>query len=187
MLKKPTWFQTCATKAKINILNPSQDSIFVEDIALALSNNCRFNGHVNKWYSVAEHSLNVTRWMGKNASSSLLLGALLHDASEAYLSDIISDVKHCGKLNQYIKIEKNVQKAIHDKFKLNLSKEEIALIKQADVEVLIAEARALLDIDPVIEWPDFTKPSKDYSLRYWGKEKAKSLFIEGTVLLSQEL
>jgi uncharacterized protein len=62
----------------INVFNPKPEMIEIEDIAHALSFQCRFGGHLPKFYSVAQHSLNCSYLVKEPA---LKLTALLHDAS----------------------------------------------------------------------------------------------------------
>lgn len=64
----------------------------IEDIAHALSLNCRFNGHIRHFYSVAQHSLMVANLMASLALGDPLEG-LLHDATEAYMSDVPAPLK----------------------------------------------------------------------------------------------
>lgn len=70
-------------------LDPRVDEILLEDIAHSLSKICRYNGHSVDHYSVAEHSVLVSRHVRPENR----LQALLHDAPEAYLGDIIRPVK----------------------------------------------------------------------------------------------
>jgi len=95
-----------------DILNPEEYEYDVEEMATALSNLCRYTGHVNKFYSVAEHSVLVSRIV----PVSLRLPALLHDASEAYLGDVASPLKKL--LPEYRAIEERVQAAIFKYFGL---------------------------------------------------------------------
>ncbi len=74
-----------------NYLDPHPDMIAIEDIAHALSHMCRFNGHTNLFYSVAQHSMSVAYRMPGTAEEKL--AALLHDAAEAYMCDIPSPLK----------------------------------------------------------------------------------------------
>lgn len=72
-----------------NILEPKFD---IKDIASSLSKICRWGGHCSEFYSVAEHSLMVHDLMEGFGLGDPLEG-LLHDATEAYLSDVISPHK----------------------------------------------------------------------------------------------
>ena len=81
----------------IDVANPRPEDICAEDIAHALSNLCRYGGHTPRWYSVAAHSVAMAnyvfkvrgvQWRGRDVAENLL-----HDASEAYLGDVISPVR----------------------------------------------------------------------------------------------
>lgn len=75
-------------------LDPKITEIKTEDIAHALSLICRANGHCSHFYSVAQHSLNCAEEAKiRDYSTRVQLGCLLHDASEAYISDITRPVK----------------------------------------------------------------------------------------------
>lgn len=99
---------------------PDPDSIRIEDIAHALSNMCRYAGHVPKFYSVAEHCVKVSSWLktlGKSVE--LQLKGLLHDASEAYCVDIPSPLKHQPEIEAGYKFhELRAQAAIASHFRL---------------------------------------------------------------------
>ncbi len=83
-----TRFNTVEGRA-IDLRKPSEEAIEICDIAGALSLICRFGGHVNRFYSVAQHSLVVCAL----APDDLKREALLHDAPEAYLGDVIKPLK----------------------------------------------------------------------------------------------
>lgn len=95
-----------------DILKPEDYEFDIDEIATALSNICRYTGHVNKFYSVAEHSVLVSRLV----PSRLALAGLLHDASEAFVGDVSSPLKRL--LPDYKRIEERVQEAIADQFGL---------------------------------------------------------------------
>lgn len=128
------WLQTYTGK-RFHFLDPSPDEICIEDIAHALSNQCRFAGHTVKFYSVAEHSCLVSRLAKPNE-----LEGLLHDASEAYLMDLPSPVKRV--FDNYRVVEEKVMQAVAQKFGFNwpMSKE----VHVADNAQLIIEAENLL-------------------------------------------
>jgi hypothetical protein len=82
------WIATLSgAKFYINAMNLCD--IPIEDIAHALSMNCRYNGHVHTHYSVAEHSIAVARILERmGASDMVCFAGLLHDISEAFVPDI---------------------------------------------------------------------------------------------------
>lgn len=104
---------TTFTKKQFLPLCPEKKDVCIEDIAHALSLMTRANGHFPKFYSVAQHSLDCAREAKvRGLSNECILYALLHDASEAYLSDITRPVKKY--MPQYQEIEENMQKVIFE-------------------------------------------------------------------------
>ena len=82
-------FITTYTGKKFHYLDPQPDEIDIVDIAHSLSLTCRFSGHCREFYSVAEHSIRVAEIVPLE----LRLQALLHDAAEAYITDIPRPIK----------------------------------------------------------------------------------------------
>lgn len=97
----------------INVFKPDLNDILIEDIAHALSMQCRFGGHTQDFYSVAEHSI----WVSNQVSKEFKLEALLHDASEAYLVDIPKPIKR--GLDDYNQVEEILMSSIAEKFNIN--------------------------------------------------------------------
>lgn len=120
-------------------LDPQQDEVKTEDIAHALSQMCRANGHFRTFYSVAQHSINCAREArASGLSSRVQLACLLHDASEAYISDITRPVK-CY-LDEYRKIEHRLQQIIFDRFEIgDLTEEELRYVADIDNALLCYE------------------------------------------------
>lgn len=133
------------TGVMIDPLRPESDKIRIEDIAHALSMLCRANGHFRSFYSVGQHSINC---MGEAAargySARVQLACLLHDASEAYLSDVTRPVKQ--ELPQYKLIEGPLQEAIWNKYLgTPLSDGERAQVFAVDDDMLVHEFLQLMD------------------------------------------
>ena len=114
------------------------DDINIHDIAHSLSLQCRFNGHSQLFYSVGEHSCRVSDL----CPLELKEWGLLHDAGEAYLSDLPSPLKK--HMPYYIKKEEKILKIIGERFWLlpwKLVEEEINKI---DLIVLATESRDVM-------------------------------------------
>ena len=109
------------------------DKINIEDIAHSLSMQCRFGGHVTEFYSVAQHSVEVSNRVDKT----LALWGLLHDASEAYVCDLPRPIK--SLFPEYSKLEREIQERIAARFSLPFPIP--AEIKRADTIELLTEAK----------------------------------------------
>lgn len=134
------WIETFTGK-KMYFLNPKEDMIDIVDIAHSLSLQCRFSGHTNRFYSVAEHSFRVASYLyNTHGNAKIALQGLLHDASEAYLLDVPSPVKQ--HLKGYHKMEEKLQAVILNKF--NTGWPMNTRVKEADTIMLKNEARFLL-------------------------------------------
>jgi hypothetical protein len=95
----------------------------IEDIAWSLAHQCRYNGHTKMFYSVATHCILVAHFLPRR----LKLEGLLHDASEAYLSDLPSPIKQV--MPEYCRIESAVEDAIAAQYRLAMPNPEV---KRAD-------------------------------------------------------
>lgn len=132
------------TGNKIDPMNMAVADISIQDIAHALSLTCRGGGHVSYFFSVAQHSINcMNEAKARGWSERLQLACLLHDASEAYISDIIRPVK--AHLSNYLEIESSIMNVILERFGLaDLSEEENAMWKQIDDEMMNFELKNLM-------------------------------------------
>jgi len=119
-----------------NLLEPDGDLVEIEDIAHALSHLCRFTGHTNRFYSVAEHCVRAAR----HVAPEFRLKALLHDATEAYLGDVSSPLK--ALLHEYRLIEFRLDCVIRERYGLPLK--QSPEVKQADLAMLAAERESLM-------------------------------------------
>lgn len=139
------WIQTKSGR-KFWLDKPDYDSIDIEDIAHALSNICRFTGHTSRLFSVAEHSIGVSFLL----PDKLKLAGLLHDAAEAYIGDINTPLKHLIGQKIY-DIESRIQQAIYRKYDINLTMDDLKLIKHADNALLRKEAETFFN-EQIEDW-----------------------------------
>ncbi len=160
------WMQTY-TGRQFWPLDPRPEEIFIEDIAHALSMQCRYAGHCLRFYSVAEHSVLLARAMGNSADARW---ALLHDASEAYLVDVPRPVK--PHLAGYRDAEDLVMRAVAARF--NLPPDMPPLVHEGDNRI-IADERDNLAIC-VAPW-DFDEEPLGVRLRHWTPYEANSAFL----------
>lgn len=108
----------------------------IRDIAHALSMMCRGGGQIAYFYSVGQHCLNCSyEAEARGYSRRLQLACLLHDASEAYIADIIRPVKR--GLSNYLEIESMIMNTIWEAFHLeDLTEDEHQLWKEIDNHML---------------------------------------------------
>lgn len=120
-------------------LDARPDEVSLLDIAHALSHQCRFSGHTREFYSVAEHSVRVSRIVPAPHQ----LWALLHDAAEAYLLDWPRPLKHSGVMGWlYRRAEQRLMNVICERFGLPTIQPEC--VEFADKILLATEQRDLL-------------------------------------------
>lgn len=129
------WVQTWGGEC-FDLLEPEAGQVFFADIAHALSNICRFNGHCTRFYSVAEHSVVMSRLV----PSDLARWALFHDATEAYVGDMVRPLKEI--LPAFKRIEEGVARAIAKRFGLG---DRPAALRVHDLRMLATEAEQLMD------------------------------------------
>ncbi|MGL4107211.1 phosphohydrolase [Clostridium sp. LP20] len=160
-------------------LDPRVKEISIRDIGHALSLTCRANGHYKNFYSVGQHSIYCAQEAKlRGYSKRVQLACLLHDGSEAYISDITRPVKK--QLDSYIKIEEKLQKAVYEAFRLSdLTDEELELVKIIDDAMLKYEMENLLNYSG-IEAEDI---KGEYNLGLLMMNEVEEEFIE----LAEEL
>ena len=124
----------------INLNTPTTDMIDIKDIANGLSKICRFGGQSSHFYSVAQHSVLVCYLM-KEGEGNYELEALMHDASEAYLGDVVKPLKIMLG-NVYKSLENGFCNVIAEKYNLIQSPETNTLIHKYDREALELEHEA---------------------------------------------
>ncbi|MBF0342510.1 MAG: phosphohydrolase [Magnetococcales bacterium] len=162
------WIQTY-TGRQFWPMDARVEEIDILDIAHALSMLCRFNGHCRRFYSVAEHAVHVSRVV---ASPHARWG-LLHDAAEAYLSDIPKPVKM--ELPAFHPWEERLLGVIGERFGLESRIPEA--VKLADMRLLATEKAALMGPEPT-PWPGLPEPLPDLRILCWSPEVAREAFLK---------
>lgn len=129
---------------KIDPLHMTTDDICLVDIAHALSLLCRGGGHLKYFYSVGQHCINCAKEaQARGYAKRTALSCLLHDASEAYLSDVIRPVK--AQLSNYLSIESSIMAVIFEVYGLmDLTEEESRIWRQIDDEMLDHELKSMM-------------------------------------------
>lgn len=130
-----------------DLTDPCPGDFTFADIAGALSKLCRYGGHITApHYSVAEHSV-WCAWQAKRdgLSVEIQIAALMHDAAEAFIGDVIRPLKRLlGE--PYRQLEERIMRTVRMKFLLGEYAEEV---RKIDLELLVAERRVMVPQDPV--------------------------------------
>ena len=166
-MRKGNWIQTY-TGIAFWPMDPKPEEVEIEDIAHALSNQCRYSGHSKRFYSVAQHSVLVSRALPKE----FRLWGLLHDASEAFIVDVPSPIK--PYLMGYEDIESGVMRVVCERFGLNFHMPEI--VKRVDSAILVDEFKFLMKAPPrALNLPE---SGLGIEIDPWSPQDAKNWFLD---------
>lgn len=162
------------TGIKFNILNPISDMIMPEDIARGLAHKPHFSGFSPQFFSIAEHSLIVCEFYEMCNPGDYLgqLQALLHDASEAYIGDMIKPIKNL--LPNFVLIENKIQNTIYTKYNIDPDVRK-AKVKEIDNHIQDIEADAFYHYDYL---DDLKKNVTDKWIKYLSPTEAYYAFWE---------
>lgn len=150
---------------------PTPDMVNIHDIAWALSMTTRYGGHCTEFYSVAQHCVHVAQWVDKP----LKLAALLHDAAEAYVGDVVQPLK--TMLPGFKEIENDVLGAIALKFGVPFSQFKHPDIKTADMCMLRTE-QLYVTPNPDHIWKGFESYEPyPIEIKPWSQDKAFREFL----------
>lgn len=179
------WIQTRSGK-KFHLLDPRPEDFDINDIAHALSHQCRFTGHVRKFYSVAEHSVRVAEAVADYCDvpnglygeyglfkDELVYAALMHDATEAYVCDLARPFKQLPEFRFYREIEDKLMGYIADAFRFAYPLPQT--VKKYDEILLGTEARDLMA--PTPDGWHFRYQHLPRKIRPWSPAKAKRRFL----------
>lgn len=139
MTRKGAWMGTF-TGERFWPLDPKPWDFHLGDIAHHLSMTCRYGGAVQRFYSVAEHSVLVSLFVAPEYAKE----ALLHDASEAYVGDLIRPLKHQPELKAFRDAEDRIYPMVMTAFKVESTPESRAAISEVDDRIIVDETQALM-------------------------------------------
>ena len=186
MQKKPRSWQRMLSGRRLDLLGPSPLDIEIEDIARGISRVARWNGQTSGEYplSVAQHSVIVAELLksyNENIEIKWQLAALLHDAAEYIISDMITPLKSfLGE--EYIQLEEKIQSAINIRFSLpgEIPKKIYKLIKNCDRQTAFIEAIQLagFTLKEAKKTLKIPKLIPDYKIIPISANKAEKLFLK---------
>ena len=165
------WMQTF-TGRQFWPMDPRPSEIEIDDIAHSLAMQCRYAGHCNRFYSVAEHSVHVASWVAKVAPRPYALAGLLHDATEAYLVDVPRPVKPF--LPGYKEAEARLWNVVAERF-FGYALAIPAIVHEADNRILNDERQQNMSTPPQ-EWAHTGDPL-GITLEFWTPEQAEFQFL----------
>jgi len=201
------WMATFSGKP-FTPMHPDPGSIDLPSIAHALSNICRFGGHCKRFYSVAQHSVLVKRQAAHLLEEAqrddqsiverlvdlgnIMRAALLHDAAEAYIGDVIQPIKPYVAVRSdtlrgdFGMLEACVLCAVHSALCVAwpVADRHAEIIHEADLILCATEGQQLMggiygdrecpawDITKVVE------PDPDLVIEPVGPEAAEQMFLE---------
>lgn len=134
-----SWMHTYSGK-RLHPLAASPEEIDIEDIAQGMALTCRFGGQCAQFYSVAQHCYHLSYAVPEEYA----LDALMHDAAEAYLTDVPSPAK--DGLSEYREVEDRLYEVIARKFGLSFPIPKV--VHDADKKIVVNEAEVVFNEVP---------------------------------------
>ncbi len=192
----PRTWQRMLSGRRLNLLDPSPMDVEIEDIALGLARNTRWNGQTvgeHAW-SIAQHTdlvVRIMRTFRPKPPPWLLMAGQLHDASEYVTHDLITPLKAVVG-DVFREVEAGLTAAIHIRFGLPplLDPEHKKIIKKADLIAAATEAVQLAgftveELKPVLGIK--ARPLSTVTLVPLPSREAERLFLTGFHRLEQEM
>lgn len=170
--RKGDWMMT-ASGRQFWPLDPRAEDVEINDIAQALSNQGRYNGHTRHFYSVAQHCVELARWFLAKGDLPNARWALLHDAAEAYTGDMIRPIK--PSIPQFGLVEALVERVVFDA--LGMSGDIPAAVKEADTLILRDEQLVFFPPDAVRRHGFDQKARLGIEIRPWLPTVAHDRFL----------
>lgn len=162
------WMQTFTGRA-FYPLKLEKSDINRYDIAHSLAMQCRYNGHTSRFYSVAEHSILMSQVVPEEDA----LWALLHDAPEAYIGDMVRPLKR--HLKEFREIDERIMGAVCEKFDIPYDMPDS--VKEADNRIIENERKELLGQEP-LPWTVHGQPLLDVVITGWMPDEAEKRYLD---------
>ena len=165
-------WMTTNSGVRFDLLDPTPEMFNIDDIAHSLSQSCRYNGHTDGHYSVAEHCVLLADYFrSRQASKRFCLTVLLHESDEPYFGDMISPLK--GIMPKFKEITTHAQFVASQRFGTiwpvpNEIHSADTRIRQDEIHYCMENCHELMD--PDVE-PLGIKP------KMWTSEVAKNQFL----------
>jgi 5'-deoxynucleotidase YfbR-like HD superfamily hydrolase len=159
--------------AMFNYNKPEESDVTIDDIATALSNVCRFSGHLPRFYSVAQHLVNTSRIVRPE----LAFTALMHDTAEAFTNDLPTPLKWA--LPIFKELEVRIEGAMANKFGFQFPYPDE--VKLADTQMLLLEKNYVKE--DTSKWEYYGDVKFEHlrdivDLDSWQPRRAKREFLE---------
>jgi 5'-deoxynucleotidase YfbR-like HD superfamily hydrolase len=184
-LPSNSWIQT-HTGLKFDYVRDywEHDDICITDIAVTISRAPRYCGHTLLLSCVAQHCVHVSEYiaMCRGSIRDQFVG-LLHDATEAYLTDMPSPAK--ALMPEYVKLERSIWVRISHKYLGEVIDPLPPIVKQADQALLVAEAWDSFEYPPLENWTDKYCDRANFDIVPWPELYAKKCFLEKFDVLSE--
>lgn len=181
------WIETW-TGRRVYPTRPDIRSIYLEDVAHGLSNNCRYNGQ-SRFYSVAEHSVHLADWcLARGLVPLVAMNALLHDAAEAYLPDVPTPIKCLFPL--FSDCEDRLLQTIFQALGVRFLEGALrGQIKGADLRIVLNEREAAMPRHSGDNlWNvEELEPLEDVQIHCWPPDEAEDNFLSCFRELAGEL
>jgi len=180
------WIETYTGK-RFYILDPQPEDISIQDIAKALSNECRFGGHAKVFYSVAQHSVIASSLGGlyhvtvRDQILEMQLALLLHDSAEAYLKDFPRPIKKM--FPEIDRVQDKIQKVVLTKYGVGhymTHPMTLGYIKEVDNALLGLEGKLFMRSDPIKHWPSCNNilELRGLDIQPWSPRVAREHFLQ---------
>lgn len=166
--------------ATFNYNQPEKSDVTIDDIASALSNVCRFSGHLPVFYSVAQHLVNTSYIVPEEHAFT----ALMHDTAEAFTNDLPTPLKWA--LPVFKELEVKIESAMANKFGFEYPYPDP--VKLADTQMLLLEKKYVKQDPHVWEYygdVEYEHLLDKVDLKGWQPVRAKREFLERFYELTQ--